>query len=136
MYIIARPSVAEQGTWACLMYRSSMPSSSFRGSLVLASWTPSTGPDRTKLKSIYLGCLVKQPIHRPKCPKLITNRFSVENETRCYDELGCLNITRSWYHLIHRPFNIFPLPRSVINTGFILYTRFNPIEVLIGVGIY
>lgn len=51
-----------------------------------------------------------------------------ENETRCYDELGCLNITRSWYHLIHRPFNVFPLPRSVINTRFILYTRLNPAE--------
>lgn len=49
-----------------------------------------------------------------------------ENETRCYDELGCLNITRSWYHLIYRPFNVFPLPRSVINTKFILYTRANP----------
>lgn len=49
-----------------------------------------------------------------------------ENETRCYDELGCLNITRNWYHLIHRPFNVFPLPRSVINTRFILYTRLNP----------
>ncbi|XP_030766603.1 pancreatic triacylglycerol lipase-like [Sitophilus oryzae] len=51
-----------------------------------------------------------------------------ENETRCYDELGCLNITRSWYHLINRPFNVFPLPRSVINTRFILYTRLNPYE--------
>ncbi|XP_048522431.1 pancreatic triacylglycerol lipase isoform X2 [Dendroctonus ponderosae] len=51
-----------------------------------------------------------------------------ENETRCYEELGCLNITRSWYHLINRPFNVFPLPRSVINTRFILYTRLNPME--------
>ncbi|KAJ8984765.1 hypothetical protein NQ317_012128 [Molorchus minor] len=51
-----------------------------------------------------------------------------ENETRCYDELGCLNITRSWYHLINRPFNVFPLPRAVINTRFILYTRLNPSE--------
>nr|XP_023029989.1 pancreatic triacylglycerol lipase-like [Leptinotarsa decemlineata] len=49
-----------------------------------------------------------------------------ENETRCYDELGCLNITRTWYHLILRPFNVFPLPRAVINTRFILYTRLNP----------
>ncbi|XP_019877450.1 pancreatic triacylglycerol lipase [Aethina tumida] len=51
-----------------------------------------------------------------------------ENESRCYDELGCLNITRSWYHLINRPLNVFPLPRSVINTRFILYTRSNPTE--------
>ncbi|XP_008212238.1 pancreatic triacylglycerol lipase isoform X2 [Nasonia vitripennis] len=51
-----------------------------------------------------------------------------ENETRCYDELGCLNITRSWYHLIHRPLNVFPLPREVINTRFILYTNDNPTE--------
>lgn len=55
--------------------------------------------------------------------------FKVENETRCYDELGCLNITRSWYHLIHRPLNVFPLPREVINTRFILYTQENPYEV-------
>lgn len=55
--------------------------------------------------------------------------FSVENETRCYDELGCLNITRSWYHLIHRPLNVFPLPREVINTRFILYTNKNPLDV-------
>lgn len=51
-----------------------------------------------------------------------------ENETRCYDELGCLNVTRDWYHLIYRPFNIFPLPRAVIDTRFILYTRKNPTE--------
>ncbi|KAG7299776.1 hypothetical protein JYU34_016785 [Plutella xylostella] len=51
-----------------------------------------------------------------------------ENETRCYDDLGCLNITRSWYHLIHRPFNVFPLPRVVINTRFILYTKKNPTD--------
>ncbi|XP_018335884.1 pancreatic triacylglycerol lipase [Agrilus planipennis] len=48
------------------------------------------------------------------------------NEERCYEELGCLNITRSWYHIIHRPINVFPLPRSVINTRFILFTRNNP----------
>ncbi|XP_006618059.1 pancreatic lipase-related protein 2-like isoform X4 [Apis dorsata] len=51
-----------------------------------------------------------------------------ENETRCYNELGCLNITRNWYHLIHRPLNVFPLPREVINTRFILYTNENLIE--------
>lgn len=39
-----------------------------------------------------------------------------------------MNITREWYHLIHRPFNVFPLPRSVINTRFILYTEKNPTE--------
>ncbi len=50
----------------------------------------------------------------------------VENETRCYDELGCINITRDWYHLIYRPLNVFPLPRQVIDTRFILYTRKNP----------
>lgn len=53
---------------------------------------------------------------------------TVENETRCYGEIGCLNITRDWYHLIHRPFNVFPLPRNVINTKFILYTEENPNE--------
>ncbi|KAL1116690.1 hypothetical protein AAG570_005162, partial [Ranatra chinensis] len=49
-------------------------------------------------------------------------------ETRCYEELGCLNITKEWYHLIYRPFNVFPLPRNVVNTKFILYTRKNPNE--------
>jgi pancreatic triacylglycerol lipase len=56
------------------------------------------------------------------------SRPTVENETRCYGEIGCLNITRDWYHLIHRPFNVFPLPRNVINTKFILYTEDNPNE--------
>ncbi|XP_037029466.1 pancreatic triacylglycerol lipase-like [Bradysia coprophila] len=51
-----------------------------------------------------------------------------ENETRCFGDVGCLNITREWYHLIHRPFNVFPLPRSVINTRFVLYTEKNPTE--------
>ncbi|XP_054275869.1 pancreatic triacylglycerol lipase-like isoform X2 [Macrosteles quadrilineatus] len=51
-----------------------------------------------------------------------------EGETRCYDELGCLNITRDWYHLIYRPLNVFPLPREVIDTRFVLYTRKNPLE--------
>ncbi|KAJ4450311.1 hypothetical protein ANN_01731, partial [Periplaneta americana] len=54
--------------------------------------------------------------------------FAVENETRCYEELGCLNVTRDWYHLIYRPFNVFPLPRQVIDTRFVLYTRKNPTE--------
>lgn len=52
----------------------------------------------------------------------------VENETRCFGEIGCLNITREWYHLIHRPFNVFPLPRNIINTRFYLYTPKNPLQ--------
>ena len=59
----------------------------------------------------------------------ILGSFTVENETRCYEELGCLNVTREWYHLIYRPFNVFPLPRQVIDTRFVLYTRKNPTEV-------
>jgi hypothetical protein len=59
----------------------------------------------------------------------VLGSFAVENETRCYEELGCLNVTREWYHLIYRPFNVFPLPREVIDTRFVLYTRRNPIEV-------
>ncbi|KAG8228722.1 hypothetical protein J437_LFUL009404 [Ladona fulva] len=51
-----------------------------------------------------------------------------DNETQCYEELGCLVLTKDWYHLIYRPFNVFPLPRRVINTRFILYTRKNPAE--------
>lgn len=49
-------------------------------------------------------------------------------ESRCYDELGCLNLTKDWYHIIYRPFNVFPLPRQTIDTKFILYTRLNPTE--------
>ncbi len=30
--------------------------------------------------------------------------------------------------MIHRPFNVFPLPRNVINTRFILYTEQNPTD--------
>lgn len=54
--------------------------------------------------------------------------LAVENETRCFGDIGCLNITREWYHLIHRPFNVFPLPRNVINTRFLLYTEANPTD--------
>lgn len=57
--------------------------------------------------------------------------LAVENDTRCYGELGCLNITRSWYNLPIRPINVFPLQRDVINTRFILYTQDNPTEVSI-----
>ncbi|XP_020283949.1 pancreatic triacylglycerol lipase-like isoform X2 [Pseudomyrmex gracilis] len=50
------------------------------------------------------------------------------NETRCYGDLGCLNITKSWYHIIHRPLNVFPLSREIINTRFILYTNYNLLD--------
>ncbi|CAB3377364.1 pancreatic triacylglycerol lipase-like isoform X2 [Cloeon dipterum] len=51
-----------------------------------------------------------------------------DNETRCYDDLGCMTLTKGWYHLIYRPFNVFPLSREMINTRFILHTRRNPTE--------
>ncbi|XP_073976733.1 pancreatic triacylglycerol lipase-like isoform X1 [Rhodnius prolixus] len=54
--------------------------------------------------------------------------FKSGTETRCYEELGCLNVSKEWYHLIYRPFNVFPLPRHVIDTKFLLYTRNNPLE--------
>ncbi|KAK4876324.1 hypothetical protein RN001_012746 [Aquatica leii] len=68
---------------------------------------------------------VPDPFSWARIDKMVLNLpwLPFENETRCYDEIGCLNLTRSWYHLIHRPINVFPLPRSVINTRFILYTR-------------
>ncbi|XP_057336467.1 pancreatic lipase-related protein 2-like [Microplitis mediator] len=56
------------------------------------------------------------------------DKHEVENEMRCYGELGCLDIPNSWYHLIYRPMNVFPMPREVINTSFILYTNDNPSE--------
>ncbi|XP_065212216.1 pancreatic lipase-related protein 2-like [Planococcus citri] len=47
------------------------------------------------------------------------------NETRCYGEVGCLNITRDWYGFT-RWANTFPIPPQLMNTQFILFTRKNP----------
>ncbi|XP_057318014.1 pancreatic lipase-related protein 2-like [Microplitis mediator] len=58
----------------------------------------------------------------------IDDENEVENEMRCYGELGCLDIPNSWYHLIYRPINVFSMPRDVINTSFKLYTNDNPSE--------
>ncbi|KAL0276804.1 UNVERIFIED_CONTAM: hypothetical protein PYX00_004295 [Menopon gallinae] len=83
---------------------------------------------------VHLSCLVSAVVPAildvnwgANNDKLYVNLpWLFENETRCYDELGCLSITRDWYNLIYRPFNVFPLPRSVIDTKFILYTQKNP----------
>lgn len=83
------------------------------------------------MKLIFLGYhvsthdILKNNLNRNKRFLFL---FIVENETRCFGNIGCLNITREWYHLIHRPFNVFPLARNVINTRFILYTEKNPTD--------
>ena len=46
----------------------------------------------------------------------------VSNNTRCYGELGCLDVDESWYGLT-RPVNVRPLDREDINTTFMLVTR-------------
>ncbi|PSN39632.1 hypothetical protein C0J52_13799 [Blattella germanica] len=93
---------------------------------VTASW-----PDNRTMNSLFWGrtwlvvVLTLRAVHLSTTGLL---DWGLENESRCYDELGCLNVTREWYHLIYRPFNVFPLPREVINTRFVLYTRKNPSE--------
>ncbi|BET00023.1 Triacylglycerol lipase [Nesidiocoris tenuis] len=47
-------------------------------------------------------------------------------DERCYDELGCLQVTPSWYHALYRQWNYWPLPRILINVKFRLFTRKNP----------
>ncbi|BET00389.1 Triacylglycerol lipase [Nesidiocoris tenuis] len=54
--------------------------------------------------------------------------FPQSAEVKCYDELGCLNLTKEWYHIINRAFNVFPLRRDLIDTKFHLYTRANALE--------
>ena len=44
------------------------------------------------------------------------------NATKCYGNLGCLQITDEWYG-ITRPVNVLPVERYIINTRFLLTTR-------------
>lgn len=44
------------------------------------------------------------------------------NATKCYGNLGCLQITDEWYG-ITRPVNVLPVERHIINTRFFLTTR-------------
>ena len=44
------------------------------------------------------------------------------NATKCYGNLGCLQITDEWYG-ITRPVNVLPVERHIINTRFLLTTR-------------
>lgn len=54
--------------------------------------------------------------------------FSVKNETKCYDEIGCLDLTCDWFHYKYRLLYHFPSDRDVINTTFFLYTDKNPCD--------
>ncbi|CAD6230544.1 GSCOCG00006812001-RA-CDS [Cotesia congregata] len=49
-----------------------------------------------------------------------------KDNRKCYGELGCLSITPTWYHTLNRNLNKLPLPREVINTSIIIYTREDP----------
>ncbi|KAG8039694.1 hypothetical protein G9C98_000423 [Cotesia typhae] len=53
---------------------------------------------------------------------------SDEDNRKCYEELGCLSITPTWYHTLNRNLNKLPLLREFINTSIIIYTREDPTE--------
>lgn len=135
-----KQGVTEGGEASILLLVALIPVICSAGILDPWRWARS---DRTDVNIPWLPCnyILSNPMYRTV--RLIYFIYYyrdftllVENETRCYDELGCLNITRSWYHLTHRPLNVFPLPREVINTKFILYTNDNNVEVSTTVHIY
>ncbi|CAG0898656.1 unnamed protein product [Darwinula stevensoni] len=43
--------------------------------------------------------------------------------SRCYGDLGCVHIDPSWFHLIYRPVNLFPISREEMQTQFFLLAR-------------
>jgi len=45
-----------------------------------------------------------------------------DNNTKCFDGLGCIEISEKWYDM-SRPINLLPLDREVVNTQFLLSTR-------------
>jgi len=54
------------------------------------------------------------------------NKDSMDSAKRsevCYDDLGCIVTDFSWFDLTHRPVNLMPLARHIINTTFTLHTR-------------
>lgn len=52
----------------------------------------------------------------------------MKNETRCYGEIGCLDLTCDWFHYKYRLLYHFPSEREVINTSFSLFTGKNLCE--------
>eukprot|EP00091_Calanus_sinicus_P010949 TRINITY_DN25026_c0_g1_i1.p1 TRINITY_DN25026_c0_g1~~TRINITY_DN25026_c0_g1_i1.p1 ORF type:complete len:139 (-),score=34.84 TRINITY_DN25026_c0_g1_i1:150-566(-) len=55
---------------------------------------------------------------------LLSYVIGAANNSKCFGELGCLEISERWYDL-YRPVNLLPLDREVINTQFMLRTREN-----------
>merc|ERR1719270_1097721 len=53
---------------------------------------------------------------------LISYVAGSDNNTKCFDGLGCIEISEKWYDL-SRPINLLPLDREVVNTQFLLSTR-------------
>jgi len=53
---------------------------------------------------------------------IITAQSRSDNNTKCFDGLGCIEISEKWYDL-SRPINLLPLDREVVNTQFLLSTR-------------
>ncbi|XP_026481239.1 pancreatic triacylglycerol lipase-like [Ctenocephalides felis] len=52
-----------------------------------------------------------------------TTEHTIENESRCYSNLGCVSYGPEWYHKLYRPVNEFPLARHTVNTQFLLYSQ-------------
>ena len=53
----------------------------------------------------------------------IDSMDSAKRSEVCYDDLGCIVTDFSWFDLTHRPVNLMPLARHIINTTFTLHTR-------------
>ncbi|XP_075527156.1 pancreatic triacylglycerol lipase-like [Dermacentor variabilis] len=47
----------------------------------------------------------------------------VHAERNCYGELGCMETAGAFYDPVHRPFNLVPADRHVVNTRFLLHNR-------------
>jgi len=57
-----------------------------------------------------------------RCVGIISAQSRAGNNSKCFGDLGCLEISERWYDL-SRPVNLLPLDREVINTKFLLRTR-------------
>ncbi|XP_054167898.1 pancreatic triacylglycerol lipase-like [Oppia nitens] len=45
------------------------------------------------------------------------------DETVCYGDLGCFNITADFHHIVYRPLNVLPESPDTVRTRVYLYTR-------------
>ena len=79
---------------------------------------------RTNSPHIF-SYILSNPCLNKAVPNITTYGYvsgSSGNTSKCYGELGCLEINEDWYGLT-RPINLLPQDRDVINCQFILRTR-------------